>query len=366
MKVAIVHDWLTNMGGAEIFVIYLKQMFPDAPIYTTVYNPNNLIDELKNIDVRTSFLQKKRKARKNHQKFFPYMPAAFESFDLNEYDLVISSSSSCAHGVITNPKTLHLCYCHTPMRYGWEFYYEYTKKMRNIKKKFIRYFMNYMRIWDRVSADRVDVFVANSQNVADRINKHYRKNALVLRSPVRTNLFVPSEIDGDYYLVVSRLVAYKRVDLAVEACTRLNKKLVVIGVGDELEKLKKIAGPTVSFLGSKPQEKVAKYFSESKAFIFCGEEDYGLTPLESQASGRPVIAYKKGGVLETVIENKTGLFFEEQTVDSLVDAINRFESLKFDKKAIRKHAEEFDIDKFKNDLLGIIKKEMEKRNLKYD
>jgi len=355
MKVAIVHDWLTNMGGAEYFLIYLHQLFPEAPIYTTVYNPENLVPELRDLDVRTSFLQKKKKARKKHQKYFPYMPMAFESFDLNEYDLVISSSSSCAHGVITSPHTLHICYCHTPMRYAWEFYYEYTKDMKKIKKKFLKYFMNYMRIWDRVSADRVDYFIANSKTVSKRINKHYRRDSEVLYSPVRPDSFEVSDINEDYYFVVSRLVYYKRIDLAVKACTKLNKNLIVIGTGEEIDKLKKIAGPTVKFLGRQADEVIKQHYSRCKAFLFPGEEDYGLTPIEAQASGRPVIAYNRGGVTETVIDGKTGLFFNEQTVESLSEAILKFETMTFSKKDILEHASAFSVDEFKQKFLELVK-----------
>ncbi|MDL2292417.1 glycosyltransferase [Acholeplasma sp. OttesenSCG-928-E16] len=363
MKVAIVHDWLTNMGGAEQVVIELKKVFPDAPIYTTVYNPNNLASELRNIDVRTSFLQKKKKAINNHQKYFPFMPMAFESFNLNEYDVVISSSSSCAHGIVTNPDTLHICYCHTPMRYAWEFYYEYTKSMKNIKKKFIKYFMNYMRIWDNVSSNRVDYFIANAHNVKKRINKHYRREADVIYPPIRTDMFNISNNDQDYYLVLSRLVPYKKIEIAVEACTKLNKKLYVIGSGPQMSSLKKIAGKQVEFLGRVSDDEIPKYYAECKAFLFPGEEDFGITPLEAQSAGRPVIAYKKGGALETIVENETGIFFNEQTAESLMDAIKRFETMSFDKEKIRKHALKFSDKRFKEEIKTyVLKKYQEHKN----
>jgi len=349
VNIALIHDWLTNMGGAERVVINFKQLFPEAPIYTTIYNPDKLDDELKNIDVRTSFLQNKRKAKTNHQKYFPFMPMAFESFDLNEYDVVLSSSSSCAKGVITNPNTVHICYCHTPMRYGWEFYYEYLnkEKLSFFKKVFMKYFMNYMRIWDRVSADRVDYFIANSQNVAKRIWKHYRRESVVIHPPVRTKLFNVSDMDEEYFLIVSRLVPYKRIDLAVEAFNEIGLPLVIIGDGSEKQKLQQIAKSNIKFLGRQPDEVIKEYYSKCRAFIFPGEEDFGITPLEAQASGRPVIAYGKGGALETVVDGETGIFFKEQTVKSLKDAVINFESYKFDKIKIRKHAEKFDEEIFK-------------------
>lgn len=364
-KVALVHDWLTNMGGAERVVINFKEIFKDAPIYTTLYNGKNLDKQLQNIDVHTSFLQNIRGAKKKHQKYFPLMPMAFESFDLNEYDIVLSSSSSCAKGVITNPETMHVCYCHSPMRYGWEFYYEYTKDMKGIKKKLIKYFMNYMRIWDVTSANRVDYFIANSENVARRIWKHYKRESVVIHPPVRCKLFNISDIDEDYFLVVSRLVEYKRIDLAVKAFNDLGLPLVIIGDGPEKEKLKSIAKDNIKFLGRQPDEVIKEYYSKCRAFIFPGEEDFGITPLEAQASGRPVIAYGKGGALETVINGKTGLFFKEQKAEYIIECIKKFEKMQFNKDDIRRHAEEFDEEIFKEKISNFIKeKNLEFKNKK--
>ena len=361
MKVALVHDWLTNMGGAERVVINFKEIFKDAPIYTTIYNPDNLDDELKNIDVRTSFLQNKKDAKKNHQKYFPFMPMAFESFDLNDYDIVLSSSSSCAKGVVTNPNTMHVCYCHSPMRYGWEFYYEYanTTDMKKLKKKLLKYFMDYMRIWDNVSSNRVDYFIANSENVARRIWKHYRRESVVIHPPVRCNLFNISDEDEDYFLIVSRLVEYKKIDLAIEAFNELRLPLIIIGDGAEREELESKAKDNIKFLGRQPDNVIKKYYSKCRAFIFPGEEDFGITPLESQASGRPVIAFGKGGALETVIDRQTGIFFDEQTVDELKLAVKKFQNIDFDKKVIRKHAEEFDEAIFKGKIKDFIDEKYE-------
>jgi len=286
MKVAIVHDWLTNMGGAEQVVINFKKIFKDAPIYTTFYTPDNLSEELKNIDVHTSYLQKKNKKVINHKKYFPFMPRAFEAFDLNDYDLILSSSSSCAKGVITNPNSIHICYCHTPMRYAWEKRDEYTKNMGKLKKKLVDALLHYMRIWDVTSSNRVDYFIANSNEVKNRIRKHYKREAYVIHPPVRCEYFDISNIDGDYYLVLSRLVSYKRYDLAVKACKELNKKLVVIGEGPEKENLQKLAegSSNITFLGRQPDDVVKKYMAECKALIFPGEEDFGIVPVEAQAS----------------------------------------------------------------------------------
>lgn len=356
MKVALVHDWLTNMGGAERLVVNFKEIYAEAPIYTTVYNPENLDKELQNIDVRTSFLQNRKKARIDHKKYFPFMPMAFESFDLNEYDIVLSSSTSCSKGVVTKPDTMHVCYCNTPMRYGWEFYYEYTsdEKTSKLKKIFLKYFMNYMRIWDVVSSKRVDFFIANSENVAKRIWKHYRRESVVIHPAVRTKLFTISEVDEDYFLVVSRLVSYKKIDLAVQTFNELNLPLVIIGGGPELDNLKAMAKDNIKFLGRQTDEIIKEYYSKCRAFIFPGEEDFGITPVEAQACGRPVIAYSKGGALETVVEGKSGLFFHEQTVDSLEEAINKFQNMKFNKSEIREHAMKFDEEKFKEKINSFV------------
>lgn len=365
MKVAIVHEWLTNMAGSERVVVNIKEIFEDAPIYTTVYNPEKLDTELQNIEVHTSFLQKIKKAKTKHQKFFPLMPMAFESFDLNEYDVVISSSSSCSKGVITNPRTVHICYCHSPMRYGWEFYYEYIKDFKGLKKRIVKYFMNYMRIWDVNSSKRVDYFIANSENVARRIWKHYKRESVVIHPPVRCKLFNISDVNEDYFLVMSRLVEYKRIDLAVKAFNKLGLPLVVIGDGEEREKLEKIANNNIKFLGRQPDEVIKEYYSKCRAFIFPGEEDFGITPLEAQASGRPVVAFKKGGALETIIEDSTGVFFEEQTEESLIEAVKKFENMKFDKNIIRKHAEKFDEEVFKRKIEEfVMEKKSEHENIK--
>lgn len=358
-NIAIVHDWLTTMGGAERLIINFKEIYPKAPIYTAIYNEEKMDPQLKNIDVRTSFIQKYKGAKKNHQKYFPLMPMAFESFDLNEYDVVLSSSTCCAKGVITNPNTMHVCYCNSPMRYGWEFYYEYTENMGSLKKKLVACLMNYMRMWDLSSANRVDYFIANSENVAKRIWKHYRRESVVIHPAVRCSMFNIIDVDEDYFLVVSRLVKYKRIDLAIEAANKLNKKLVVIGEGSDRERLEKLAGDNVTFLGRQPDEVIKEYYSKCRAFIFPGEEDFGITPVEAQASGRPVIAFGKGGALETVIDKETGIFFYKQEVDAVVEAIKEFENTKFDKQRIRKNAERFDEEIFKQKIKQFIEDKKE-------
>lgn len=349
-NIALTHDWLPFMGGAERVLTNFLELYPNAPIYTTICNRDNLDSPLKEADIRVSYLQKNKKVIKNHRNLFPFMPTAVESFDLNEYDIVLSSSSSVAKAVITNPNTMHVCYCHSPMRYGWEFSHGYAGKMagnKSLKSKILSYFLTGIRLWDNVSADRVDYFIANSENVARRIWKHYRRESVVIHPPVRCKLFNIGERDEEYFLIVSRLQEYKRIDLAVEAFNEIGLPLVIIGDGPEKERLEKMAKDNIKFLGRESDEVIKNHYAGCRAFIFPGEEDFGITPLEAQASGRPVIAFRKGGALETVIEDKTGIFFDKQSKDYLINAIKRFETIKFDKNVIREHAEGFDEEVFK-------------------
>ncbi|MDU2265751.1 glycosyltransferase [Clostridium celatum] len=350
MKVALIHDWLPFMGGAERVLSNFLELYPKAPIYTTICNREKLDGIIKDAEIKTSYLQRGKKEISNHRRLFPFMLTAIEKFNLNDYDIVLSSSSSVAKGVITPPDTMHICYCHSPMRYGWEFSHEYAGKMAGkggIKGKVLSYFLTGVRLWDRCTADRVDYFIANSENVANRIWKHYRKESVVIHPPVRCNLFKPSEIDEDYFLILSRLQEYKRIDIAIEAFNNNGLPLIVIGDGPEREKLEKAAKGNIKFLGRQPDDVIKEYYSKCKAFIFPGEEDFGITPLEAQASGRPVIAYGKGGALETIVDGVTGIFFYEQSAEALENAIDKFNYMTFNKSEIRKHAEKFDEEIFK-------------------
>lgn len=356
MKVAIVHEWLTIYGGSERVTEILHEIFPKAPIYCLVYDKDTMPERFKGYDIRTTFVQKLPFAKKHYKAYLPIMPRAYEELDLTEYDLVISSSSACAKGVITRSDAIHICYCHTPTRYFWEFYYEYTKGMGKLKKMIISTFIHKLRMWDRLAADRVDKFIANSNYIAGRISKYYRKDSKVIFPPVNTHLYDINEEDENYYLIVSRLVSYKRIDLAVEAFNKLGLPLLVIGDGPEKEKLQKCAKGNIKFLGRLSDEDIREYYSKCKALVFPGEEDFGITPVECQASGRPVIAYGKGGALDTVLDGKTGIFFKSQTVEALVEAVKKFEEygVEYTKNQIKKYSEKFSVDRFKDEFLEFI------------
>ncbi len=365
MKVAIVHDWLTNFGGAERVVLMLHDIFPDAPIYTTVYDNKNMKSYFGGMDVRTSFLQKLPGGVKHYKAFLPFMPAAFEDFDLKEYDLVISSSSSCAKGVRIGGDTMHICYCHTPMRYAWDMYNEYVGARKLWKRVPIALFMNYIRLWDRVSSDRVDYFLANSAYVAKRIQKQYHKKAKVIYPGVNTDYYQynPRVKREDFYLVVSRLVPYKKVDLAVRTFNELGKKLVIIGGGPEERKLRQMAGANIVFLGKCTDKTIRQYYQRARALIFSADEDFGIVPVEAQSCGLPVIAYKKGGVLETVADGQTGIFYGKQTTDSLKRAVLKMEQdfSCFEPEKLREHALKFSKERFCKEIAAFIEEKVKNR-----
>lgn len=360
MKVAIVHDWLTIYGGAESIIRILHELFPDAPIYTSVYDADNMPDDFREMDIRTSFLQHMPFAKKKYTSYLQLMPKAFESFDLSAFDLVISSSTCCAKGVKTRKDALHICYCNTPMRYAWDFYDDYVADKNFLARAYIGMVMPGIRKWDFKSSDRVNSFIANSNNVAERIKRHYHRESHVIYPPVRTEIFVPSGTDEGFYLAVSRLVPYKRIDLLAETFTKLNKPLYIIGGGSEFEKIKALSGDCVKLLGRLSDEEVLSYMQRCKAFLFPGEEDFGITPVEAQACGKPVIAFGKGGATETVIDGVTGVHFKEQTVESLSEAVVRFENTEFDIDKITANAARFSETRFKKELYDYIMLEFER------
>lgn len=371
MKVALVHDYLNQMGGAEKVVMALHELFPDAPIYTSIFDPARVDPAFSQMDIRTSFMQKLPLVTKHHQPFLPLYPFAMENLDLRGYDLVLSSSSAFGKGVITRPETMHICYCHTPMRWCWN-YYEYVEREQigKMARQILPFFMTGLRIWDTTSSMRVDHFIANSPTVAARIQKYYRREAIVIPPPVEASRFsirdastedwheAPAIKPGEYFLVVSRFLPYKRIDLAIKACNMLQLPLVIIGSGRYEKELQRVAGPTIHFRGRLSDEEVLQYYANCRAFLLPGEEDFGITPLEAQASGRPVIAYGAGGALASIIDGITGTFFYEQTVESIVEVLASFDERNYDPQTIRNHALEFDKPRFHRRILQFIEAKM--------
>lgn len=347
MKVAIVHEWLTIYGGSERVVEQILKIYPHADIYTTVYNEKNMGHIFPKEKVHTSFMQKIPFAKKYYTKMLHLMPRAFESFDLSGYDLVISSSSSCAKGILTTAETTHISYIHTPMRYAWDLYHDYMRSSGFITRMAMKVILPKIRQWDALSGMRVDYFIANSSIVKKRINKVYRRDAEVIYPPVDSDFFTPNGKEPeDFYMILSRLIPYKRIELAIKACNQLERKLIILGAGPLEKELKKIAGPTIEFTGRLSDEESRDYYQRCKAFLFPGYEDFGITPVEAQSCGRPVIAYEKGGALDSVSKNITGVFFPEQTVESLIKGIKEFETFRFDSHIIRKHAEKYSNEEF--------------------
>ncbi|MDR3044109.1 MAG: glycosyltransferase [Desulfovibrio sp.] len=360
MKVAIVHYWLVGMRGGEKVVEALCRMYPRADVFTHVVDRTRLSRELLAHDIRTTFIGRLPGAVRHYKKYLPLMPLALEQLDLRGYDLVISSESGPAKGVLTRADTPHVCYCHSPMRYLWDFYQDYLEEAGWFTRGMMRPWFHYLRMWDAVSAMRVDRCVANSRTVAARIRKHWRRDAVVVTPPVDVGAFAPAELtrpaEGAPYLCLGQLVGYKRVDLAVRACTATGRPLIVAGEGEMRSALEAVAGPTVRFVGRLDDAAVRAMYAQSRALLFPGEEDFGMVPVEAMASGRPVIAYGRGGALETVVDGGTGLFFGTQDVDALVAALDRFEreEQRFDPLRIAAHARNFGEERFRTEFGAVV------------
>ena len=357
MKIAIVTDWMTNYGGAESVISAFHDLYPEAPIYTTMYRPEQMreLGNLKN--VKTSFLNK---FPLKHQYLLSLMPVAVEMMNLDAYDVVLSSCHSVSKGVITKPETLHISYCHTPMRYAWESWDFETRlqKFPRFLHPVIRKQIKKIQSWDKAAAQRVDDYIANSSYTGRQIEKYYERSSNVIYPPVHTEKFRPvAKPTEDYYFSVGRLIPYKKFDLLVEAFNKNGKKLKIAGTGPELKKLKAMAKENVEILGYVDGKMLIDLYANCKAFLFPQMEDAGIVPLEAMACGRPVIAYNKGGSLDTMVEGKTGLFFEEQNIESLNQAVEKFETMKFDYAFIRKHAEKFDVEIFKQKIREYVERE---------
>lgn len=349
MRVALVHYWLVGMGGGEKVLEALCRIYPDADIFTHVAKRDRLSPLLASRNIKTTFISRLPGAVQNYQSYLPLMPLALDQLDLTGYDLVISSESGPAKGVVTRADSLHICYCHSPMRYLWDYWPQYLHGASLPKKLGMRLFLPYLRRADVLSSFRVDRFLANSRTVARRIAKHWRRDAEVVHPPVSLGAIpARSRGGGSYYICLGRLTAYKRVDLAVEACTRLGRPLLVVGDGEEMARLRAKAGDTVRFAGRLDDAQSISALSGARALLFPGEEDFGIVPLEAMAAGVPVIAYGRGGATETVEGGKSGLFFDRQDVDSLCEGIESFERMEkdFDPAVARARAEEFSEERF--------------------
>lgn len=361
MKIALVYDRVNKFGGAERILLALHEIWPEAPLYTSVYDEKNA-PWAKDFKVIPSFLQKFPPARKNHECFAPFMPIVFESFDFDQYDIVISVTSEAAKGIVTRPKTLHLCYCLTPTRYLWSGYEEYFNKAR--KRFLMRYPIAYLRLWDKIAAERPDEYIAISKTVQARIKNYYHRESEVIYPPVDTDKFeIPSfakatagKQNSNYFLVVSRLVKYKKVDLAVEAFNKLGWSLKVVGVGREMGNLRKKAKENIEFLGQLTDNELLSYYQNCEAVVFPQEEDFGIVPVEAMACGKPVIAYGKGGAIETVIGGVTGFFFKEQTVGCLAAKLQNSKVSEILKEGCRKQAEKFNKERFKEEFKNFVEK----------
>jgi len=348
MKVALVHDYLVRLGGAERVLFSLRKIFPNAPIYTLIYDKNKLGKYLNNAKIVTSFLQNfPYILRKNYRALLPFIPAAVETLDLSDFDLVISSCSAFCKGIILRAHATHICYCHRPTGFLWDDTFTYNTRFNSIKK----IFFHFLRLWDLSAADRVDYFIANSNFTLKRIKKFYRKSAEVIYPPVQLGIFRPQENHlqkSGYFLIVSQLTYYKRIDIAIEAFNKLELPLIIIGEGRERKKLQKMANRNIKFLGFLEDEKVKEYYKNCIAFIFPGKDDFGISPVEAMSFGKPVLAFRGGGALEIILEGETGEFFDDLHPASLADGARRIlKNLKnYNPFIIRKRAEEFSEEKF--------------------
>lgn len=359
MKIAFVHDFLLRLGGGERVLKALMDIYPDAPVYTLLYNEKKVGAVFPRERVRTSYLQKyPRFIPGMHKAMFPLMPGAVERFDLSEFDVVISSNSGYSHGVVTNLDTVHIGYYHSPMRYAWDYTHQYLKEQQLgwIGELLASRFLHRVRQWDFLASDRVDIHVANSKTVQNRIWKYYRKDSQIIHPPVDVSRFKPHPKHEGYFLIVSTLTPYKRIDLAVELFNKLGKRLVVIGDGPDRGRLQRMAAGNVDFLGFKSDDVVKEYLENCRAFIFPGEEDFGIAPIEAMACGKPVLAYRKGGLTETLVEGVTGEFFEDASLESMEAGLTQLLINEKNYKApeIAKHAAQFSEKEFKKTIKKLV------------
>ena len=355
MKKALIHEWFSVYGGAERCIESFTNIWNDFDIYALI---DFLSDEeretiLKGKKANTSFIQNLPFAQTKYRNYLPLFPFAIEQFDLRDYDLIISSSHAVAKGVLTHSNQLHISYIHTPIRYAWDLYHQYLNESglnRGVKGILAKYFLHKIRLWDISTINRVDYYIANSQYIARRIKKIYGKDSKVIYPPVDIDKFQLYEKKEDYYFTMSRMVPYKKIDLIVEAFSKTDKKLVVAGTGPDFEKIKKLATPNIELLGYIDDSEAINYMQRAKAFLFSAVEDFGITPVEAQACGTPVICLGKGGTKETILDGETGIHFQEQKIDSLLEAVEKFERSEFEPKKIRANAERFSKQRFEKEI----------------
>jgi glycosyltransferase involved in cell wall biosynthesis len=357
IKTAVVHDYFTQIGGAERVAEEIYRMYPDSQLFATVALDQFMPGILQGVEVKTSWMQKLPSLDRFYRYYFMLYPLAVHALDLKEYDVVISSSSGYAKGVTTRYDAVHVCYCHNPMRWAWNYQgYSNRESFNPIQRHLLPVMIRTLQNWDMGASRQPDHFIANSKVVAERIHTVYGRTAEVIHPPINIKRFYPSEEREDYYIVLARLAPYKRIDLAVSACTARGTNLVVIGEGTDRAALESLAGPTVKFVGRVSDREVAQYVSRCKGLIFPGEEDFGMAPVEVAAAGRPTIAYRAGGATETIVEGVTGVFFSEQTTESLMEAMDRFEQQPWDPEAIRAQAQRFSTEVFQQRMGDFLKR----------
>lgn len=368
LKIALVHEWLVDHSGSEKVLEQILQVFPQSDLFSMVeFLPEELKYFIQHKPVKTSFIQRLPFAKKKYRNYLPLMPFAVEQFDVSSYDVVISNSHAVAKGVISHSNQLHICYCHSPIRYAWDLYHQYLRESkldRGLKGFFAKLFLHYIRNWDLSTVNRIDYFIANSNYIAQRIRKVYGREATVIHPPVDIESFSFHPQKEDFFLTASRFVPYKKIDLIVESFAQMpDKKLVVIGDGPDFEKVKAKAGSNVELLGFQPFDTLKHYMQRAQAFIFAADEDFGIIPVEAQACGTPVIAYRQGGVLETVVEGETGFFFNRQNVNEVIRAVQQFEKMKFQliPEKIRTNAEKFSHDRFRKEFEQFVESKLRQK-----
>ena len=362
MHIAFIHDWLNGMRGGERCLEALCELYPDAHLYCLFHEKGKLSPAIESLEIHTSFVQKLPLVFRKYRHYLPLFPAAIEQFDLREYELVISLSHCVANGVITNPQTCHISYTFTPMRYAWDLYFDYFggDRSRGISRYLIPYFMNYLRMWDIAASKRTDYFVAISHHIKQRINKHYRRPADVIYPPVDTEFYTSGSVQQPegFFLIVSAFAPYKKIDLAIEAFNHLKLPLKIIGQGQDIKRLKECAHPNIEFLGALSNEDLRDHYRRCKALIFPGEEDFGIVPVEVQACGRPVIAFAKGGILETTVQKETAVWFHEQSPEAIIAAVKAFEALSCSPAVIRDNALRFAKSRFQEEMQQYIEQKL--------